>query len=136
MEQPPGFVAQGENVKKNHSIFWRFQNGKQILLVVYVDDIIITMDDIFGIDSLKKHLWTYFQTKDLGFLKYFLDIEVAKSTKGVFLSQRKYVLDMLLKTRMLGCRSSDSPMDVNSKLLPDQRELLKDIGQYRRLVGN
>ena len=36
---------------------------------------------------------------------------------------------------MLKCKSIDSPMDVNTKLLPDQRELLEDAGRYRRLVG-
>ncbi|XP_020245333.1 uncharacterized protein LOC109823458 [Asparagus officinalis] len=55
--------------------------------------------------------------------------------KGILLSQRKYVLDMLSEAGMLGYRSSDSPMDVNSKLLSDQGKLLKDVGQYKRLVG-
>jgi len=121
--------------EKDHSVFWRLHNGKRILLVVYVDDIVITGDDTIGIVSLKKHLHERFQTKDLGSLKYFLGIEVAKSKKGVHLSQRKYVLDMLSEAGMLGCRSIDSPMDVNVKLLPDQGELLEDVGRYRRLVG-
>ena len=95
----------------------------------------ITGDDTLGINNLKKYLQTHFQTKDLGSLKYFLGIEVNKSKKGIYLSQRKYVLDMLSEAGMLGCRSNDSPMDVNLKLLPDQGELLEDVGRYRRLVG-
>ena len=55
--------------------------------------------------------------------------------KGILLSERKYVLDLSLKTGMLGCRSSDSPIDVNTKLLPDQRELIEDVGWYMRFVG-
>ena len=77
-----------------------------------------------------------FQNEDLGSLKYFLDIEAARSKKGILLSQRKYVLDLLSEVVMLGCRIIDSPMDVNAKLLPDQRELLEDVGRYQRLVGN
>ena len=50
-----------------------------ILPIVYVDDIVITRDDTKGIDSLKKYLPKHFQTKDLGSLKYFSDIEVARS---------------------------------------------------------
>jgi len=59
---------------------------------------------------------------------------VAKSKKGILLSQRKYVLDLLSEAEMLGCRSIDSPMDVNTKLLPDQGKLLENARQYRRLV--
>jgi len=92
---------------------------------------VITGDDTKGIDSLKKH----FQTKDLGSLKYFSGIEVAKSKKGILLSQRKYTLDLLSEAGMLGCRSIDSPMDVNRKLRPDQWELLEDAKRYKRLVG-
>ncbi|RVW51938.1 Retrovirus-related Pol polyprotein from transposon RE2 [Vitis vinifera] len=74
MEQPPGFVAQGSLC---------------IYLVVYVDDIVITGSDQDGIQKLKQHLFTHFQTKDLGKLKYFLGIEIAQSSSGVVLSQRK-----------------------------------------------
>ena len=67
------------------------------MLVVYVD---ITVDDTKGIDSLKKYLQKYFQTKGLESLKYFLSIEMTRSKKGILLSQRKYVRDLL---RRLGC---------------------------------
>ena len=61
---------------------------------------------------------------------------MARSKKGILLSQRKYVLDLLSEAEMLGCRSIDSPMDVNTKLLPDQGKLLEDVERYRRLVKN
>jgi hypothetical protein len=72
--------------------------------VVYVDDIIITGDDEVEISQLKKNLSKEFEVKDLGQLKYCVDIEVARSPKGIVLSQRKYVLDLLSDTGMLGCR--------------------------------
>ena len=56
------------------------------MLVVYVNDIVITRDDAKGIDSLKKYLQKHFQTKDLGSLKLFLNIEVVRSKKGMMLS--------------------------------------------------
>ncbi|RVW51876.1 Retrovirus-related Pol polyprotein from transposon TNT 1-94 [Vitis vinifera] len=80
---------------------------------VYVDDIVITGSDQDGIQKLKQHLFTHFQTKDLGKLKYFLGIEIAQSSSGVVLSQRKYALDILEETG----------------------EPLGDPGRYRRLVG-
>ncbi|RVX22062.1 Retrovirus-related Pol polyprotein from transposon RE1 [Vitis vinifera] len=106
-----------------------------IYLVVYVDDIVITDSDQDGIQKLKQHLFTHFQTKDLGKLKYFLGIEIAQSSSGVVLSQRKYALDILEETGMLDCKPVHTPMDPNVKLVPGQGELLGDPGRYRRLVG-
>ena len=59
------------------------------MLIVYVDDIIITGDDHKGIDELKQFLHSQFHTKDLGKLRYFLGIEVARPKKGISLSQKK-----------------------------------------------
>ncbi|RVW24045.1 Retrovirus-related Pol polyprotein from transposon RE1 [Vitis vinifera] len=71
---------------------------------------------------------------DLGKLKYFLGIEIAQSSSGVVLSQRKYALDILEETGMLDCKPVDTPMDPNVKLVPGQGEPLGDPGRYRRLV--
>ncbi|RVW57166.1 Retrovirus-related Pol polyprotein from transposon TNT 1-94 [Vitis vinifera] len=139
MEQPPGFVAQGESglvCSTDHSVFYHHNSlGQCIYLVVYVDDIVITGSDQDGIQKLKQHLFTHFQTKDLGKLKYFLGIEIAQSSSGVVLSQRKYALDILEETGMLDCKPIDTPMDPNVKLVPGQGEPLGDPGRYRRLVG-
>ncbi|GAV82290.1 hypothetical protein CFOL_v3_25742, partial [Cephalotus follicularis] len=63
-------------------------------------------------------------------------IEVAKSTsKGIFMSQRKYVLDLLNETGMLGSKPLDTPMDSNQKLMVDDGDVLEDPEKYRRLVG-
>ena len=71
-----------------------------------MDDIVITGNDQDGIQKLKQHLFNHFQTKDLGKLKYFLGIEVAQSSSGVVISQKKYTLDILENTSMLDCRHS------------------------------
>ncbi|GMP56109.1 hypothetical protein CsSME_00020702 [Camellia sinensis var. sinensis] len=54
---------------------------------------------------------------------------------GLFLSQRKYVLDLLTETGLLGTRPSDTPMDSSVKLAGDTGDFFPDIGRYRRLVG-
>ena len=64
-----------------------------------------------GIVDLKTHLGKHFHTKDLGLLHYFRGIEVARSKEGINLCQRKYVLDLLSETGMLGARPADTPMD-------------------------
>ena len=101
----------------DHSVFYRHSTpGRCIYLAVYVD-IVITSNDQDGITNLKQHLFKHFQTKDLGRLKYFLGIEVAQSRSGIVISQRKYTLDILEETVMMGCRPIDTPMDPNVKLL-------------------
>jgi len=57
--------------------------------MIYVDDIVITGNDIIKITQLNKYLFNHFYIKDLSYLEYFLDIEVAQ-TKGVIISQKKY----------------------------------------------
>jgi len=101
---------------------------------VYVDDLLITGDCPSLIHQLKAHLSNWFQMKDLGDLRYFLGLEVARSSKGIFLSQRKYVLDLLQDTGTLNSRPIYLPMDPNAKF---QREgqLLDNPDQYRRLIG-
>ena len=59
---------------------------------------------------------------------------MARSKKGILLSPRKYIFDLLLKVEMLRCGSIDTPMDVNTTLLSYQGELLEDIVRYIRLV--
>ncbi|RVW91338.1 Retrovirus-related Pol polyprotein from transposon RE1 [Vitis vinifera] len=142
MEQPPGFVAQGSlefgmfRSTTIHSVFYHHNSsGQCIYLVVYVDDIVIIGNDQNGIQKLKQHLFTHFQTKDLGKLKYFLGIEIAQSSSGVVLSQRKYALNILEETGMLDCKPVDTPIDPNVKLIPGQGEPLGDPRRYRRLVG-
>ena len=94
-----------------------------LLLIVYVDDIIITGDDAQEITDLKCYLQKHFQTNDFGSLWCFLGIEVARSRKGITLSQRKYALHILSETCMLGCKTTDTLMKVKVKLLPDQGDL-------------
>ena len=120
----------------DHSVFYHHSStGQCIYLIVYMDDIIITSNDHDGIQKLKQHLFSHFQTKDLGKLKYFLGIEVAQSNSGVVISQRKYTLDILADTGMLDYKPVDTPMDPNVKLVPGQEELLRDPRRYQRLVG-
>ena len=73
-------------------------------MIEYVDDIIITGNDKQGIDDLKRYLQNSIQTNDLGKLCYFLGIKVARSKEGINLSQRKYVLDILEETGLLGSK--------------------------------
>lgn len=106
----------------DHTLFLKHRHGKVTALIVYVDDMIITGDDSEEIAKLQKQLATEFEMKNLGGLKYFLGIEVARSKKGIFLSQRKYILDLLSEVGLLDCKPVDTPIVQNHQLgeYPDQ----------------
>ena len=112
----------------DHSVFVCHSSNGTIVLIIYVDDIIISGSDSTGIANLKTYFSKHFHTKDLGALRYFLGIEVACSSQGIFLSQRKYVLDLFSETGLLGARPADTPMDSTVKLDGEHGELFSDVG--------
>ena len=77
---------------------------------MYVDDIVITGNDALGISSLKTFVQGQFHMKDLEQLNYFFSIEVMRSKKGIYLSQQKYVLDLLYETGKLEAKPSSTPI--------------------------
>ena len=109
--------------------------GKVTVLIVYVDDIILMGDNVVGINHLKKGLATEFEIKDLGALRYFLGLEIARSKKGIIFSQQKYMLDLLKKMGMSGCRPSNTFIDPNVKLGKVEIGVLVDTTRYQNLVG-
>ncbi|CAL2227071.1 unnamed protein product [Prunus armeniaca] len=119
----------------DHTLFLKHRKGKVTALIIYVDDMIITGNDKQEISQLQDYLTIEFEMKDLGGLKYFLGIEVTRSQQGIFLSQRKYVLDLLTDTGMLDCKPADTPIVQNHHLgeYPDQVPTHKE--RYQRLVG-
>ncbi|CAM8877197.1 unnamed protein product [Rhodiola kirilowii] len=118
--------------KSDHSVFYKQSGNGIVLLVVYVDDIVITGSNSGDIDSLKGFLQTQFNTKDLGRLRYFLGVEVSRSKRCIFLSQRKYVLDLLSETGKIRAKPCSTPM-IPYLQLTKSGELFDDPERYRRL---
>ncbi|KAK3008717.1 hypothetical protein RJ639_015401 [Escallonia herrerae] len=78
------------NSQSDHSLFTFTHQGSFLVVLIYVDDVIVTATDSTKISWLKYYLDSKFHIKDLGNLKYFLGIEVARSSDGIVLRQRKY----------------------------------------------
>ncbi|MCR2847942.1 hypothetical protein KN825_15305, partial [Weizmannia coagulans] len=120
----------------DHTMFIKhLVGGGRAILIVYVDDIILTGDHQEELQRLKLFLAKEFEVKDLGNLKYFLGMEIARSKIGISVSQRKYVLDLLKETGMTGCKPAETPMDTTIKLSMQSSGAPVDKGRYQRLVG-
>ncbi|KAK1686412.1 hypothetical protein QYE76_047260 [Lolium multiflorum] len=88
------------------------------LLLLYVDDMIITGDDPEYIAFVKARLRDQFLMTDLGPLRYFLGIEVSSTSDGFSISQEKYIQDLLARAALGDERTVDTPMELNVKLRP------------------
>lgn len=107
-----------------------------VALLVYVDDIVIASNDDDTVAQLKTDLAKAFKLRDFGPLKYFLGLEIARSSFGISLCQRKYAMEMLNETGQLACKPSPIPMGPSLKLSQynDEPEL-EEPEVYRKLVG-
>jgi len=85
--------------------------------------------------KFKKCLHSCFKIKDLGPLKYFLGIEVARGPEGLFLCQRKYALQIIDECGLLGDKPAEFPMETNHKLALAKGHALADVTSYRHLIG-
>lgn len=119
----------------DYSLFTRLTGQSFIALLVYVDDILIASNDPPTTDALEVFLDNKFKLKDLATLKYFLGIEIARSVAGITLCQRKYALEILEYSGMLGSKISKFPMEQNVKLSVLDEILMEDPSVYRRLIG-
>lgn len=95
----------------DYSLFILQDKDIQLVVLVYVDDLIICGNDQDSIQCFKDYLRRCFHMKDLGKLKYFLGVEVARSPKGVFLCQRKYALDIISEVGLLGAKPASTPLE-------------------------
>ncbi|KAE8705435.1 hypothetical protein F3Y22_tig00110429pilonHSYRG01243 [Hibiscus syriacus] len=118
------------------SLFVKANEGKLAIVLVYVDDLIITGDDEAEILQTKENLSVRFQMKELGQLKHFLGLEVDRTHEGIFLCQQKYAKDLLKRFGMLECKSTSTPMEPNIKMCAHEGKDLEDATMYRQLVGS
>ena len=119
----------------DYSLFSYTVSGVQLHVLIYVDDMIISGSDVTAVETFKRYLSSCFHMKDLGVLKYFLGIEVARSATGISLCKRKYALDIIAECGLLGGRPAAFLMEPNHKLGSSTSAPLEDGERYRRLVG-
>ena len=113
------------------ALFLRHTDKGTILLLLYVDDIIITGDDLSSIQELKDFLNQQFEMKDLGHLSYFLGLEITHSTDGFYITQAKYASNLLSQAGLTDSKTVDTPVELNAHLTPSGRKPLSNPFFYR-----
>ncbi|XP_031395405.1 uncharacterized protein LOC116206738 [Punica granatum] len=107
------------------------QGNLFMVVSVYVDDIVVGGNYSSQCQYFKRYLNQCFRIKDLGSVWFFLDIEVTKMSSGLFLNQKKYILDILTEYEMLGAKPLAFPMEQNHRLIADFGLAIADPSQYR-----
>ena len=113
------------------NVYILHSDDAHLLLVLYVDELIITGSTSFIIDSVKTSLQDRFSMTDLGLLHYFLGIEITQSSVGITLSQPKYALDLLSRFHMSDCKPAPTPFLSSVKLEAKCTTPLVDATLYR-----
>lgn len=128
----------------DHSLFIRKEGSNVVVILVYVDDMLVTGNNLKMIQDTKELLHKAFKIKDLGELKFFLGMEFSRSSKGILVNQRKYALEIISDLVLGDAKLSWTPLEVNMKLtvqeydkLIEKKEdhILADRNQYQRLMG-
>jgi hypothetical protein len=127
-----GFAASHHD----HARFVHTSPCRRTLILLYVDDMLIMGDNHEYIAFVKARLSEQFHMFNLGPLSYFLGIEITSTANGYYLSQRKYIHDLLDRAGLTDHRSVDTPMELHTHLRATDGVPLEDPTQYRHLVGS
>jgi hypothetical protein len=110
----------------DHSLFTLNSDSSFTSLLISIDDIILAGNSLQEFARIKHIMDSALKFKDLGQLKFFLGIEVAHSKQSITICQRKYCLDLLQATRLIGAKPATTPLDsIPSNFLKTQAQLLK-----------
>ena len=119
----------------DNSLFINYFEGSFTTLFIYVDDIILAENDKEEINRVKEALDKTFKIKDLGDLRYFLGLEVARSRKGTIMNKRKYALESLTHAGLLAYKPTVTPIDNLIKLSFSEIVYFTNVQAHRRLIG-
>lgn len=126
-----GFVQSSSG----HCLFVNTTSKSFAALLVYVDDVLIIGTYEEDIKKVKDYLNEAFSIKDMGYAHFFLGLEIVRGEGGIHVNQRKYVLDILSYTWLLGSKEVDTPLPRGHKLVASQTNLLSEPYRYVRLIG-
>jgi Reverse transcriptase (RNA-dependent DNA polymerase) len=117
------------------SMFLAHHQGHVLILLVYVDDIVVTGSDPIQVDQCIQQLNSRFAIRDLRPLHFFLGIEANHNKDGMCLTQTKYLTDLLKRVNMFNCKPCLSPMASSTILSSEGSTACNDPHLYRSVIG-
>lgn len=119
----------------DHSLFIKKDRVSISIVVVYVDDIVLTRNNTAELTELKTFLDVEFKIKDLGDLHYFLGLEILREPHGMITTQQKYITELLSEYDCSHLPVVSSPLDPAMKLTAQNGDLLVNPTCYMRIIG-
>lgn len=130
-------LQQGFQRSQNeHTLYKKLGKDDNTLIVcIYIDDIVYMSSSHAMIEEFKEDMKKTFEMTNLGVLNYFLGVEVKQNEEGIFVSQKKYTVDILNPFKMQHCKMAPTPMNLNEKLQMNDGTGEVDVKSYRSLIG-
>jgi hypothetical protein len=122
--------------KSDSNVYMLRTTNSVMILVLYVDDLLITGSSASTISLVKDILHDRFSMMDMGPLHFFLGLEISQDASGIKISQAKYVRDLLDRFHMTDCKSAPTPFLSGIRLEDGGDTPLVDNTLYRQLVGS
>ncbi|XP_024314609.1 uncharacterized protein LOC112270752 [Brachypodium distachyon] len=130
-------VALGfEKCPNEHAVYKRRKNDSNLLVGVYVDDLLIIGQKSTEVEAFKAQMKDMFSMSDLGLLSYYLGIEVSQSSEGISLCQSAYAQRIIQKAGMENCNACSTPMEPKLKLSKVRTTVPVDSTEFRSIVGS
>jgi hypothetical protein len=129
-------MAKDKAIFSDPNVYTKKVGSHLIIIVLYVDDLILNSSDSNLLNHVKTILKKKFEMTDLGFLHYFLGLQVLQTNEGIFLSQSRYACDLLHRFHMDDCKPNPSPFQSGVKLSSTCTFPEVDATLYRQLVGS
>ena len=125
-----------EKCEGEPTVYIKEKDGKLLIVVLYVDDVIFTGNDDYLIENFKTVMKEEFEMTDMGLLRYFLGIAVDQNEKGIFISQARYVNQVLSRFNMEECKAAITPTVMGLKLSRDDSSKDFDPSLYKSIIGS
>ena len=120
----------------DNTLFHKKFNGSSIFVQIYVDGIIFGSTDEKLCSKFAKLMQSKYEMSMMGELTYFLGLQVKQMKDGIFISQTKYIYNLLKKFDLTDYSSAKTPMATTTKLEMNTKESMVDISNYRGMVGS
>lgn len=131
------FLREGfEKCSSEHTLFTKSKGGKILIVSLYVDDLIFTGSDMNMCNEFKRSMMLEFDMSDLGKMRHFLGIEVLQNSNGIFICQRRYAREVLVRFEMASSNPVKNPIVPGTKLSKDEGGTKVDATLFKQAVGS